>query len=69
MFFRDLCEQFLGIMKPNKAKYHAGNRKVLDAPINLGEMAANQENDVDDTRSIWVVTRDDSLVYYYKSKI
>lgn len=48
-------------MKPDKAKTKRGLTKVLDAPINLGQMAANLENSSDDIKSIWVVSRDDNL--------
>lgn len=49
-------------MKPSEQK-KSGAQKVLDAPINLAEMAANAQNNVDDVSSIWVINRDDNLVY------
>lgn len=58
---RDLCEQFLCIMKP-KNNSQSGEHKVLDAPVNLGQMAANLETTQQDITSIWVVSRDDGLV-------
>lgn len=59
---RDLCDKFLGILKPDKATMGRGSMaKVLDAPINLGQMAANLETETDDVKSIWVVSRDDNL--------
>lgn len=60
MNFSDLCEQFLSLMKPNFQKQD-GPHKVLDAPVNLGEMAADLAGAQDDTTSIWVVSRDDNL--------
>lgn len=51
------------MLRPNKEN---GNRngpaKVLNAPVHLGSMAANLQNDIDDVKSIWVMQRDDSLV-------
>lgn len=38
-----------------------GPRKVLDAPIHLASMKV-PVNDTDDLKSIWLQTRDDSLV-------
>lgn len=59
---RLICERFLGIMRPDSGQVNNSERKILDAPINLGEMAANLENEVDTMRSIWVIQRDESLV-------
>lgn len=58
---RDLCEQLLCLMRPSD---HASKKqqKVLDAPINLAEMAANAETKVTDVSSIWVMNRDDNFV-------
>lgn len=39
-----------------------GPARVLNAPVNLGAMAANLENNVGDIKSIWVMQRDDTLV-------
>lgn len=49
-------------MRPDSGQVNNSERKILDAPINLGEMAANLENEVDTMRSIWVIQRDESLV-------
>lgn len=49
-------------MRPDSGQVNSSHRKILDAPINLGEMAANLENEVDTMRSIWVIQRDESLV-------
>lgn len=57
---RDLCEQFLYIMKPQDQQ-RQGIHKVLDEPVNLGQMAANLEGVQEDVSSIWVVSRDDNL--------
>lgn len=48
-------------MKPSDQK-RSGQHKVLDAPINLAEMAANAENKMTEVSSIWVNARDDNLV-------
>lgn len=37
------------------------DRKILDAPVNLGSMAGQFENGDSEHKSIWVVSRDDSL--------
>lgn len=60
-FYRDLCEQLLCLMKPSDQK-KSGTQKVLDAPINLAEMAANNQTNMTDVSSIWVINRDDNLV-------
>lgn len=52
------------MMKPTDQK-KAGLQKVLDAPINLAEMAANAETYSTDVSSIWVINRDDNLVCKY----
>ncbi|XP_031620401.1 ATP-binding cassette sub-family F member 3-like isoform X2 [Contarinia nasturtii] len=57
---RDLCEQLLCLMKPSENK-KSGTQKVLDAPINIAEMAANNITNVTDVSSIWVINRDDNL--------
>lgn len=58
---RELCDKFLGIMKPDKSGSKNGTKKILDTPINLGQMAANLETESIESKSIWVVSRDDSL--------
>lgn len=63
---KDICERLLGILKPGKLGIPNGNapHKVLGAPVHLGSMAANLENNVEEMKSIWVVTRDDTLVCF-----
>lgn len=39
-----------------------GVNKILSGPVHLGSMAANLEEDVEEMKSIWVTTRDDSMV-------
>lgn len=51
-------------MKPQDHKKQ-GLQKVLDAPINLAQMAANLQNNPHDMSSIWVINRDDNLVSSY----
>lgn len=48
-------------MKPSDHK-RSGLHKVLDAPVNLAEMAANAETKQVNVSSIWVTARDDNLV-------
>lgn len=58
---RDICEQLLHMLQPNKTNATNGPRKVLDAPIHLASMTtANTETE--ELKSIWMQTRDDSLV-------
>jgi ATP-binding cassette subfamily F protein 3 len=50
-------------MKPEKASViNTGSAKVLNAPVHLATMAANLENNIEDIKSIWVMSRDDGLV-------
>lgn len=58
---KDLCEQLLCLMKPQDST-KKNSQKVLDAPINLAQMAANLQNNSHDVTSIWVINRDDNLV-------
>lgn len=58
---KDLCEQLLCLMKPQDST-KKGAQKVLDAPINLAQMAANLQINAHDVSSIWVINRDDNLV-------
>lgn len=49
-------------MKPEKAGVlHTGSAKVLNAPVHLATMAANLENNIEEIKSIWVMSRDDGL--------
>lgn len=52
---RDLCQQFLNIMKAD-AKYE--EKKVLNAPMNIAEMAKSMASADKDVQSIWVVNKD-----------
>lgn len=64
---KEICDIFLDLLKPRSTTGGGGNngpgggRKILGAPIHLGEMAASQDVVRDDIQSIWVVQRDDSL--------
>lgn len=49
------------MLQPNKLNVTNGPRKVLDAPIHLASMAA-PVHETDDLKSIWLQTRDDTLV-------
>lgn len=52
---RELCDQFLNIMKNNGVSVE---RKVLNAPVNIAEMAKDMERMDKDMQSIWVVNKD-----------
>ncbi|KAH8261350.1 hypothetical protein KR044_007659 [Drosophila immigrans] len=52
---RALCDEFFGIMKNNSKNVE---RKVLNAPVNIEEMARNMERMDKDMQSIWVVNKD-----------
>jgi len=41
-----------------------GHTKILDAPVHLASMAADLEDNDMEIKSIWVNSRDDSLVRY-----
>ncbi|XP_058128437.1 ATP-binding cassette sub-family F member 3 [Anopheles ziemanni] len=66
---REICNKFLRLLKPTNGSAGedgdgdggGGQKKILAAPINLGQMAATQETADDDIQSIWVIQRDDSL--------
>ncbi|KAL1381094.1 hypothetical protein quinque_006538 [Culex quinquefasciatus] len=61
---KEICDIFLDLLKPRSRGGDTGGgggRKILGAPIHLGEMAASQDVVRDDIQSIWVVQRDDSL--------
>ncbi|KAJ9575730.1 hypothetical protein L9F63_007376 [Diploptera punctata] len=63
MDIRNICDKLLHIMKPEKANSNmkSGSAKVLKAPVHLASMAANLENNIEEIKSIWVMSRDDSL--------
>uniref|UniRef100_A0A1A9WSL8 ATP-binding cassette sub-family F member 3 n=1 Tax=Glossina brevipalpis TaxID=37001 RepID=A0A1A9WSL8_9MUSC len=52
---RDLCSQFYNIMKLSAKK---GEHKVLNAPVNIAEIAKSMESKDKDVQSIWVVNKD-----------
>lgn len=60
-FFRKICQKILVMINPNKDESKNNSRKVLNAPVHLGSMAANLENNVEDIKSIWMIQRDDNL--------
>uniref|UniRef100_A0A0K8TMK5 ATP-binding cassette sub-family F member 3 n=1 Tax=Tabanus bromius TaxID=304241 RepID=A0A0K8TMK5_TABBR len=53
-YIREICEELFKIMKPKEKS----TQKKLNAPVNIAEMAATMEEDVNDMKSIWVVNRD-----------
>ncbi|KAH8295760.1 hypothetical protein KR018_007764 [Drosophila ironensis] len=56
---RELCDQFFNIMKNNGVNVE---RKVLNAPVNIEEMAKNMARLDKDMQSIWVVNKDGANV-------
>uniref|UniRef100_A0A1A9UFW3 ATP-binding cassette sub-family F member 3 n=1 Tax=Glossina austeni TaxID=7395 RepID=A0A1A9UFW3_GLOAU len=52
---RDLCSQFYNIMKVSTKNVE---HKVLNAPVNIAEMAKSMESKDRDVQSIWVVNKD-----------
>ncbi|XP_067010007.1 ATP-binding cassette sub-family F member 3 [Anabrus simplex] len=59
---RQICDNLLRLMKPDDSDaLKSGSGKVLNAPVHLASMAANLENNMEEIKSIWVMTRDDSL--------
>lgn len=65
--FRDICAQLLNFMRPhsNDNVCRNGHTKILDAPVHLASMAADLEDNDMEIKSIWVNSRDDSLVYLF----
>lgn len=59
---RELCSKFHTILKPESDKINNKNNKVLDAPVLLGQMSANFDDDIENMKSIWVQQRNDCLV-------
>lgn len=49
------------MLQPEKSNSTNGPRKVLNAPIHLASMT-NHVHETEDLKSIWLQTRDDSLV-------
>lgn len=58
---RNICEDLLNMMKSEQNGSIASSNRILNAPINLGQMAAHFENSVEDVKSIWLMQRDESL--------
>lgn len=58
---RSLCVKFHMILKPESDKINS-SRKILDAPVLLGQMNSNLDADIENMTSIWVQQRNDSLV-------
>ncbi|XP_013106337.1 ATP-binding cassette sub-family F member 3 [Stomoxys calcitrans] len=54
---RELCMQFFSIMKVGAAD-DIKQQKVLNAPVNIAEMAKNMETSDNDMHSIWLVNKD-----------
>lgn len=62
-YYRQICNELLKMLRPGKDNAACnGPSKILGAPVHLGSMAANLENNIDDIKSIWVMHRDETLV-------
>lgn len=65
---RELCDKFLTILRTDGDAKSSDSKKVLDAPVQLGLMAANlSENDIDNMTSIWIQSRAVELVSWLDS--
>ncbi|XP_044734390.1 ATP-binding cassette sub-family F member 3 [Chrysoperla carnea] len=57
-----ICEKLLDMLKPNRSgTISNGEAKVLNAPVHLGSIVANLDSNIEDIKSIWVASRDESL--------
>lgn len=63
----ELCDRFHEIIKPQNDKINEKNRRILDAPVLLGQMAANADADLENMTSIWVQQKKDALASRYLS--
>lgn len=55
---REICSQLLYALKGNLEEPDNKEHKVLDAPVHLGRMAEQFENNADEIKSIWMKQRD-----------
>uniref|UniRef100_A0A146M2S6 ATP-binding cassette sub-family F member 3 n=2 Tax=Lygus hesperus TaxID=30085 RepID=A0A146M2S6_LYGHE len=58
---REICGKMLDLLRGTNGETSKGTHKVLDAPVHLGSMAANLQDNVEDIKSIWVMQRDEAL--------
>lgn len=58
---RDLCSQFFNIIKVGSK---AVEQKVLNAPVNIADMAKDMDTVDKDMQSIWLVNKDNSNVSF-----
>lgn len=58
---RSLCARFHTILQPDYEKNNTRSRKILDAPLVLGQMNSNVDSEIENMTSIWVQQRNDSL--------
>jgi len=58
---RDICVQVLNLLKPDAKKKTNGVQKMLNAPVQLGELATTQGvEDTEDANSIWLKNSSDT---------
>lgn len=62
---KNLCDKFHSILRSENEAKNSKTGKVLDAPIQLGQMSANlSEFDIENMTSIWIQQRNDVLVSF-----
>lgn len=61
LIYRKLCDQVMSTLTVSNGTIE---RKILDAPVQLAEMAANMEVEDEAIKSVWSRERDDTLVGY-----
>lgn len=65
---KKLCDQLLHTLKPeaqNGGGSAVSERKILDAPVQIGSIVASNANGMlDDTSSIWIQKVEDNLVSF-----
>jgi hypothetical protein len=55
----------MSILRPGAAEVKSQMR-VLNAPVNIASLAANNVNEAEEMKSIWVNQREDGLVKFHK---
>ncbi|CAH1969585.1 unnamed protein product [Acanthoscelides obtectus] len=58
---RNICNDLLTMLQPNKSKTSNRTIKTLNAPVHLANMVDNNDGAIDDVKSIWMMKRDETL--------
>ncbi|XP_030751245.1 ATP-binding cassette sub-family F member 3 [Sitophilus oryzae] len=58
---KNICNELLNMLRPERSAKSNGSLKILDGPIHLGSIADNAGSNVEEIKSIWVAQRDDTL--------